>query len=807
MSVSSVLGTFKRLVGLFWNNVLDAVNVLWVSRVSAISVVLGAVLFIAIPPVRDTFLETRDDGLDLMRWGFFFLAALLFWALPVHYAARRNIRRDLFFSDSGKAEIAKSARSAWWEIWIPRLLGVACLAAIAVGALMAQNALRVASQETNSVSMDLLRQSDQTTHQTYEIAAFAFLLCIALWSFFTQRTKIFANTSEVLGTVLLVVLLGLFVVLLLIPVQWLLFARAPLIPLLIGGWIPLLALLAYYGRRSKAPLILALFLVLEIAAVYGAKHDVRVLWRSPEGSLSRDQPDTTGEFDRVTLDNAIERWATINNCSDHTHCPRPILVAASGGASRAGFFTAAMLGYLLDRSRTDLKLNDFRNQLFALSTVSGSSAGAAFFAAALRAENKDGSNPCRGPDDSGLVYFSSPPSSWRTCMEQLLAGDFISPTLFSYVFKDAAQGVATLIGFQTLDRAAVLERSWESRFCRNVGPPGCEKEEFKGLEAPFLEVAALDRTKGTWSPLLFFNSTDADTGRRVIVSPIAPHTQKSGDRIFGDAYDLHELLSDRPSSANARSIQEQAAQNRQGLRRDISLSSAALLSARFPLISPPAVVSNLQNKVVARVIDGGYFENFGAATALELANQLKQAGLNPFVIEITNDPELLIADRIEKPGTDAHDPSLCSVVDLDPLCEPDPPINETKRVYWFSDVRGPLSGVFGTRNAHGGQALRSLATFAGPGTAFCPTQGDAGQISFVHIVVHPQYRLSWWNRLVGSNQETCAPVDVPLNWWLSKPVQAYLDDQIEKRNEPAIGQVLKVMEKGAGASALASPSR
>ena len=232
-----------------------------------------------------------------------------------------------------------------------------------------------------------------------------------------------------------------------------------------------------------------------------------------------------------------------------------------------------------------------------------------------------------------------------------------------------------------------------------------------------------------------------------------------------------------------------------------------MLSARFPLISPPGVVSNRQDSVVARIIDGGYFENFGAATALELARQLKQAGLDPFIIEITNDPELLIARRTEKPGANAQGSLLCSVEDVDPLCEPDPPINEIQRNYWFSDVRGPLSGLFGSRSAHGGQALRSLAGFAGPGTVFCPSRDAAKPVSFVHIVVHPQYQTSWWSRFVWWDQATCTRVEVPLDWWLSKPVQNYLDDQILKKNISAINEVLKVMEKKPDADALVSPSR
>ncbi len=526
------------------------------------SAVAGALLFIAIAPVRDTFLESRWDGYisgeDLGRWSLFFVTALLFWVLPVHYAARRNLRHDPFFADSVEQDNVRPTGINWWGLWIPRVLAVGCLVSIAVGALLARNAVRI-TPATLSPKQHGAYQFDAIDHQTIAIAVVALLLCVGVWIFLKKRRYLFGGTSQQLGTALLIAVLVVFVALVFVPVATLNLTRAALIPVLIGGWIPLLALLAYYGRMTRLPLILALFIALEIAAVYGANHQVRDLWASPSGLVSRSQPEPSqARFIRPSLESAIADWKTIN-CPNGGQCPRPILVAASGGASRAGFFTAATLGYLLDQSRSNkLAMNDFRDQLFAISTVSGSSTGAAFFAAALRAENTDGSNPCRKQAD--LDYLSSLPTNWKECMEQLLAGDFISPTLFSYVFKEAAQGVigaitviaprlTAFVGLKVPDdRAVVLEKSWEARFCEYAGAPKCDSEEFSGLKAPFLKVADFsdqDRAVGKWYPMLFFNSTDVDTGRRVVVSSVTSKL-RSDVRLFGDAYDLHDLLADDP---------------------------------------------------------------------------------------------------------------------------------------------------------------------------------------------------------------------------------------------------------------------
>jgi hypothetical protein len=58
-------------------------------------------------------------------------------------------------------------------------------------------------------------------------------------------------------------------------------------------------------------------------------------------------------------------------------------VAGQGGASRAAFFTASVIGELLDRTHESESYADFGDRLFAISSVSGSSLGAVVDRAAL----------------------------------------------------------------------------------------------------------------------------------------------------------------------------------------------------------------------------------------------------------------------------------------------------------------------------------------------------------------------------------------------------------------------------------------
>ena len=74
---------------------------------------------------------------------------------------------------------------------------------------------------------------------------------------------------------------------------------------------------------------------------------------------------------------------------------------------------------------------------------------------------------------------------------------------------------------------------------------------------------------------------------------------------------------------------------------DIRLSTAAHNSARFPIVSPAGEIRNRQHQVVDRIVDGGYFENYGALGAMELAQAIRaiEPKLAPFVLVISNDPD------------------------------------------------------------------------------------------------------------------------------------------------------------------------
>jgi len=78
------------------------------------------------------------------------------------------------------------------------------------------------------------------------------------------------------------------------------------------------------------------------------------------------------DIGRISLDAAVTTWMQENNCREApATCPRPIVIAAAGGASRAGFFMASIIGYFMQEATDNgLDPNGVRNRLFAISGVS-----------------------------------------------------------------------------------------------------------------------------------------------------------------------------------------------------------------------------------------------------------------------------------------------------------------------------------------------------------------------------------------------------------------------------------------------------
>jgi hypothetical protein len=250
-----------------------------------------------------------------------------------------------------------------------------------------------------------------------------------------------------------------------------------------------------------------------------------------------------------------------------------VLVAAAGGGIRAAWWAVQALNRL---AATPCR----RHAVFAASGVSGGSVGLAIMEASA--------------DHNAALARVAGPDALAAAIDGLLLRDTIAGMTGLNLI---AAGMPA--GQEFPDRAALMEHAWES--------------EDPGLAQPF----PLRHPVLPWR--LMFNSTAVGTGCRAIIADrrIAPMTVGPAESTpacgltstvaVPDSYDFFTEL---PCLAG------------------IDTATAALLSARFPYVTPSGVVNGCGRRAATQVeqyVDGGYADSTGLATLAGLAPQLMSA--------------------------------------------------------------------------------------------------------------------------------------------------------------------------------------
>jgi hypothetical protein len=240
------------------------------------------------------------------------------------------------------------------------------------------------------------------------------------------------------------------------------------------------------------------------------------------------------------------------------------------------------------------------------------------------------------------------------------------------------------------DRGTALERSFED------ASGGL-------LTRPFLSLFPYKKDPASvgpalWRPILLLNATHEETGKRIITG----HVLIERD-VFIDSLDALHVLG-----------------------KDVRASTAAHNSARFSYISPAGDLGDKHGSV----IDGGYFENYGALSALELARAArlelkdKKPGVKLVILMISSDPGLQQAHALVR-IKEAKDGGKClvSVAEREGAPsgaagvsqKPDESPNylsldkEEVENAWINEFLAPFQGIKNVREAHGNRAAAELA--------------------------------------------------------------------------------------------------
>jgi hypothetical protein len=797
-----------------WHRLWCWGKVLVVCRVPLVSAVGGG-LMLNFSQAKDFF---ADLGLLWWQWLAFFV--LLFgWAWIVHAVARRALQHDDWVIEAHvNGGLTETQRKALREdfrtpaVLLPRLLGMFVLLSVAWAIYNSGDNLLTAADELPQIK----EAYGRTSLLVVVALLFAGLYYVVIWkwrdlqSAMAKRSAwmprpdepLLAGTApfpynlwgdtagthvqrgvrtfDVLLAVVAVAITIAFVAGIFAPhviANW--FPRPLIAPLLFGGGVLLFGEIAAYSHRKRTPFLLfAIAAMLVVQFSVGRFHDIRWI----------DQRSST-ESAQISIGTAIDRWKAANPRVNGEY-PRPIIVAGAGGASRAGFMTAAVIGAMIDfgnENKATIPVS-VRNRIFAISAVSGSSVGAAVVRAALADAAEAGTPdkpPCRESDER--AWFGSlaegaektkfrPQDSWRDCLQQLLAGDFLSPVIVGLGYRDSFP-IGFLLGFNMDDRAALLEQAFERRYNliagkKDMGARVCEVADNIGL-CRRMGYHPDPQATGVWLPLLFLNATSGTTGRRVMLSDVpAGSVYQSGNEtgtLLPHVFDLLEMRTSSKASCPswlARLLNSGTTgcpPSDDEKDTDIRLSTAATISARFPVVSPYATVRDRTRNALDRVVDGGYFENGGLATAADLVWALRAAGLDPVVVSVTNDP-IVPADPdrlIISPGQRPALPEYTSTQFFGGFSAIVLAMYQTRQGHQEGSLGYLDSSMLG-KHRHFKIGVRPLNNFHG-------TMCRSGQAP-----PNPAQALA----KAASPKRPAVLEEVSMSWWVSQPVQAYLDGQL-----------------------------
>jgi len=795
------MAAVARFLGSVFRSAWRVCRVLWVCRVAAVSALGGGAMMVLIPQAVDLF---ADTGLPAWRWGWFFFS-LFVWAWLVHAMGRRALQFDEWVPEAHRpGGLSDADRIRLREVfglpatWVPRLLGLFVIAAAARGIL---------NMRADLAQADGLPQAARALAWSsvllLGVALTALGYIVVVWSWRELRARMMRrekdppllNKTQSIFTLLLpknwfelrkllahqvnrvlfafaLFITAVFLAALFFPesIPWL-FPRVVFLPVLLGGGVLLFGEIASLSHRFSTPLLLIFFVIGGVLGLFLTHYnDVRWVAAAPASS-------TMGPAHEISIAEAIARWKTAN-CSADPCEVRPIVIAAAGGASRAGFFTASLVGALLDEAPLDPELGNIRNRIFALSTVSGSSLGGVMMRAAWADAQQAGNidePPCRNPGMTASYrsraaepedFNQARKGSWRDCFQQLLAGDFLSSVFVGIAYRDIFPigNVVTGEAFG-LDRTGLLEQAFERWFREVTGSSGaCGKTDDTGLCRRLGHLPPMPQSGRTtnWVPLLFVNGTSVSTGRRILVSDVKIDCLQDGDVPFLNlAYDYRELR--EPSTRSGpRGCNVNAAEPATAAI-DLRLSTTATMSARFPIISTQGIIRDLDGNIVDSIVDGGYFENDGLATAADVVRELQAKGLHPLVIQTDSEPDEVRS--VHQASADRR-----------------PPLPKSGARTLFDAYTSIGRALYATRSGQeDGHMAYLQQTLQGP------------LISIGVHAIEPGTGALCRSPVIKATSMNV----VSMSWWISQPVQAYLDAQL---CAPEIDQVLICeLKRGVGA--------
>lgn len=695
-TLSLIFSVIERALGWFSTNIWVYIRILWralvVCRASA-AVVAAGWLLMASEQGQDLLLALAhgvgaDEGTSFWH-GYRLLIVMLlflsFWTISTWYWALTMLRFDLPRWTPSHLDGSRRSWATFLVYALPTLLGVATVAAFyfnlapnirGLSEIAKRGFLRL---EIGAGVVAALFVIYERCHRSLLRLSEEDLRRQQIADIWRKTTGRFTGRSKgVIATWVLLVTSAIGIAMLL--ASWVapvavgrLFRTDILFFVWAGSVIPLLSLLAYFAEHYRIPVMTILIGLAILFSASNDNHVIRFLDRNAANPSIR-----------PTVEEAARDWFATSDAHSIAVVTRKrplVIIATAGGGSRAAYWTATVLGRLQDC------YPEFARHTFAISGVSGGSLGAAAFRAVLTdltaADAKYPAVPGCGPYSALAVANGVAEKA-----QAVVGNDFLTATAAAFLYPDLLQRFWPW-PIKSADRARAIELAWEDSYRRAMSvPTGAGDRRFAGS---FIDVAippsrSLD-TARRW-PALFLNATWVETGRRLIISPFRLSRLERQISAFPAADDLLAIID-----------------------RDIALSTAASLSARFPFVLPAGTLTDSKGQSHGRAVDGGYFENYGAVTAADVLTEVRRAlgadaaSVRAIVILISSDTTLPNPlGALCNASVDAGDPQLpsagCTV----------------QEIAYGPEIRSPIRAFSMTREARGVQAsldLEALVTDMG----------------------------------------------------------------------------------------------
>ena len=359
------------------------------------------------------------------------------------------------------------------------------------------------------------------------------------------------------------------------------FGSPALVLLAMGSWTVFGGILLTYAAKALFRIPLTALPLLLFVAFSPLNDNHRV--------AAPDRSATMPAAPRQPTDAWLQAWLRTAGADGK----RPlVLVAVSGGASRAAYWGSASLARL--QALGEEQGVNFADSVFAISGTSGGALGAATFVAALDARRQAANAAACTP--------------WQL-VRDFTGRDHLATPVGYLLYPDFAQRFLP-VAFAGADRSLALEGVWTRDWPRALAshcPPGPQAEP-----NPWSQPLTALRTRATdtqWLPLLALNTAALSRGQRVYQNDFLMPS--------ADGIDLFE-----PTL---------------GLEIDrMTLAQAVHNSARFPYISPAGAVRFLDphrdpdsgdvGHVWDRLGDGGYVESSATLALSDLLRDLETSG-------------------------------------------------------------------------------------------------------------------------------------------------------------------------------------